>query len=785
MIPSANIIVGFNSEALRKLLLKDNSLTSLIKSIEDSDDLLLFNNQSNPNFISFSHELGGSNEMLIELIDPEGVFEKRIISTNSADLFAGNLNFLDDTEPDKKLAGTIATQAQQLEKHKDFYKAFMARFEEKASDYQNKLFVTYGVGDDISLWSGPHVIQIVGIELSEDGASKLTIKGVAEPKSLSKAYRTDLTNRPVDLLLDGVTYDLEANSGDFDFLSVLEGKTTKVYKSSNTAGLDMSEPDIDLHLLLVDTLKNYVKKATGNPNVIILLPDCNKLLSEYFGVLLQNSPGLAGLLQGAATKSLLNIVDGITKNKIISAYIKAKKACSAFGFHLASKDRDGQDIFNKQVRVEESRNFENPKAKLEHFLKKKLFYATMNTTSTKGIPDHEKSIRDLVNKIYKNAKGLNFSKFTFNIFYETDQNLVDFWSNKEQYTQNSPFNYQNKPFRKDRPVIVMGDRELINKYLYGLGGETVDYKPPMHPRDERCFSLDYRRKVFEVVRKKYANAGPFGDLTFIPDDFMYVDDDINRRDGLKQSLIDNNINVFRYNTSNPNVIDMKFDFSPVYWAELTNVFAKSVLQKASASYEGVISNKYTKFNLPTPESVIAYIRNRHNSLGNSEKAKEEIIKELVSKQGNTNSLPKLVQSTLQAQALYAYYDIMLKKGGDSAAYKIDQLLPGDPITQLSEFAEQLYKQALSITIKTLPAFHISSYADISSPILLFSRFNPVKSARTPENSLADTFLSGFYLITRARHTIENGAMVSEFDLTKQEMLTALAADQEEDTFEIE
>ena len=128
---------------------------------------------------------------------------------------------------------------------------------------------------------------------------------------------------------------------------------------------------------------------------------------------------------------------------------------------------------------------------------------------------------------------------------------------------------------------------------------------------------------------------------------------------------------------------------------------------------------------------------------------------------------------------------MLKKGGDSAAYKIDQLLPGDPITQLSEFAEQLYKQALSITIKTLPAFHISSYADISSPILLFSRFNPVKSARTPENSLADTFLSGFYLITRARHTIENGAMTSEFDLTKQEMLTALAADQEEDTFEIE
>ena len=75
-VPTANVIIGFDREVMDRLFTAGATYTSLIQGLTkegELDNVLLFDNESNPNFISFEHTLGigGKMEMKVVFIDPK------------------------------------------------------------------------------------------------------------------------------------------------------------------------------------------------------------------------------------------------------------------------------------------------------------------------------------------------------------------------------------------------------------------------------------------------------------------------------------------------------------------------------------------------------------------------------------------------------------------------------------------------------------------------------------------------------------------------------------------
>ena len=73
-VPTANVIIGFDREVMDRFFTAGATYTSLIQGLTkegELDNVLLFDNESNPNFISFEHSLMGTKmEMKLTFIDP-------------------------------------------------------------------------------------------------------------------------------------------------------------------------------------------------------------------------------------------------------------------------------------------------------------------------------------------------------------------------------------------------------------------------------------------------------------------------------------------------------------------------------------------------------------------------------------------------------------------------------------------------------------------------------------------------------------------------------------------
>jgi hypothetical protein len=96
----------------------------------------------------------------------------------------------------------------------------------------------------------------------------------------------------------------------------------------------------------------------------------------------------------------------------------------------------------------------------------------------------------------------------------------------------------------------------------------------------------------------------------------------------------------------------------------------------------------------------------------------------------------------------------------------------------------LYRQALQLSINTLPSFHLCGFNPLKRPILLIASDRPIKQTSPPDQSILDTFFSGLYLIRGYKHTIASGKASSEFHL--QRMITPSKSKEEpaQDDYEL-
>jgi len=855
-IPTVNIVVGFNKEVMERLFVAGATYKSLIQGLSVSgQDILLFDNVSNPNFISFEHtmNLGSGWKMQLTLLDPKQEFENRYISDNIIKNIAGYM-YNDSQNTDKD-----STNSKVNEKIQESLNAYGDEFiNEFANEYTEQfntkeIYVAYGTGNNLDLWAGPHRSVLVNMDVSVKGARKITLKLQPSPMDLNINHRRGAYNERVNLNLAGLTMRTSGDSQPIKFYTEKEGKITqsgpkydplewlgalnptdpyasgarsatsyrdilnkglkKELKSLNFDFVASQIGEMDFHSIIVDALRNYIQNATSNPNVIVLLPNLNIICRQWIEESAKNARVTwldpAGVPDLAAQREF--------------KYYFLEKLLESFCLELISETPDKKTVI-PQAAVNKHKEHEqavSPQQRYTQYFTRK-FVARLEKASDRGIPDHMAALQSVLNKI------LQYSKESYQIqighFTETDINILNLWTQGVPFlpTHKFPIFGGYSLFNESKEAVIYGDIALIQEYLYGrtstkeqnegladlqkkavlaqkdyefasvhdpmyaeVGPDGTSVKAfkdsagaekkltsakiaallhiPLHPLDHIILrNQDYNSAIRKLAYPPITGVGSFGDISYIPDEFAYLTEN----DIKNSKAAEEGVPIFRYNTQNPNILDMNFKFGPIYFAQLNSKFKKMVRRRASGVVAGVLPVGIGSFPITNRGDAAAFLREDYFSLGlglPESQTRREHLARLMD--------PKLVESMMAPNALEAADAIAAGLQASritnfASIVEIEQKLPGNPQTILTEFMDGVYRDALQMTIKTLPLFHLSAQHTMGRPCIVFAQDAAVEQSNPPDRSLINSFFSGEYKIMGFTHTITAGASQSEFKLIK-------------------
>ena len=897
-IPTANVIVGFNREVMDRLFTAGSTYKNLIKelTLSGTENVLLFDSQANPNFISFEHNLGmgkGMN-MKLTLIDPKGEFEKRFLSDNVVKTIAGfsyndDQNATDGVDP---LENSINRDMQKSASlyDKQFYSDLALELER--SKGSKELYVAYGAGENLDLWSGPHRTVLTGADLSLKGARKINLTLTPTANAIQMSQRRGAYNEEVNLDLAGLTMRFTGISKKIKFNNIPDQKPayypleyynfkkydkkqikeqsdhiTSTLKSAGFGIVASELENFDFHSIVIDTLRSYIQKATNNPNVIVLLPNINIICRTLIKTAALNTR--AGVIATHVASKLL--MGGMIAN---SQSLKFDPVWTSLGYKeqfvtnfLSELGLDMHIVFRDLIHsasqsgtktipytsIAKKRNYEKTTNANQRFKERydvTDFYATLEKASNKGIPNHAEAVKSVIDKILKHSK--EDYQLQYAIFSETDTKVLDYWSNGS--SQGNLDTLQNYPpfggystFNTQKEAIIVGDQTLIRDYLYGkanlaalkdtasayqeaatLSKESQekhmqkaealvqkaeanpsfyafnsgankyqstdldltnlqiqtqenlavsaqqDHKNihnsllnilPLHPLDSILANEDYQRGIQDIVNPKVKGSGPFGDISDVPDDFAFDSEDI--APDLETFARNEGVSIFRYNTPNPNILDMKFKFAGIYLAQLKAGFQKVITNKTSFVAEGILPIGVGSLPIRTVGAALAYLRQKDIAAGLGEgEARKDILTELAGKISLDVQKELNVNNSTEAANAVA---LLLDKGSNDkykGTIEIDQLLDGNPQAIMTDFMQGMYRKALQMTITTLPAFHLANIWTINSPCLVFAQDAVIHQSNAPERTLMNSFFSGLYRIVAFKHTINTSKSESSFSIVK-------------------
>ena len=848
-VSTANIVVAYTKETMDRLFSAGATYKSLVAELSDGDtDALLFNNVANPNFISFEHSLGlgGGMKMVLTFIDPKGEFESRFFKTNPAKLIQGYSN----PEAEKTTSFITDKPDDVKQSQSEYSKEFVVQYKKELQDSigEKEIYIAYGTGSNLDLWSGPHKTILTNADISLKGSRKisLTLTPTANPFDIGQ--RRGSYNEVVNLNLQGLkirysglsqTVDfLEDVSYDpFKYLDLQERAQEDIQRYKQEVSTTLGETgfkDIvskiekyDFHSMTVDAIRNYVQKATSNKNVIVLLPNinfiCRQAISdvarrvEISDVALQaaatGTAAVAGILGGTKFSRSLDLhsvritdlgkehlfVEGFLKSLGLRMHEGEKESISKLEIESKTSEKLGTQIANEKSKSSEEA--------VEKFFKDRFFTAVIDKTE-RQVPDHKAVIQGIFDKIKQLAQE-SYPMSTLAVMTEADINILKLWG-KHPYKKYYTFaGYDD--FTENSPAIIVGDLALIKEYLYG--GVDIDQKLstqnalnnkaekqlkqivpttsvlslvanigsnigkasslklealtqiPLHPLDRTVLAkIDYNKKIRTIVNPVIKGVGAFGDISYIPDDFGYQDSAFS--DEEKKYIEENGIPTFRYNTQNPNVLDLKFKFGGVYFSTLKLGYQKQISRLSSGIAEGVLPTGIGSFPIRSRGAAIAYLRNKGFSMGLGDDNKKEILKGLASRLSPELAEDLEVDSAeAGADSLAAIIEELEQKNLHGLVL-VDQELPGNPNSILADQAEDLYRKALQMSITTLPTFHISRTSSINTPCIVFAQDQPISQVIREKRTLMNRFFSGLYKIMGFKHSITSSAATSEFSLVK-------------------
>lgn len=510
-IPTPYVFIAFNKKATDnlftlKLPLQTEDIIS--KFSGETGDYLLFSNYANPNIISLEHTQQGSECVIkIELIDPKNEFESKFVGSNFYPEAMADA-FFPSTQ--QKLSNDEKKQLQQKGISEEEYKTLLFRQAYANQNILRKFYVAYGAGTNIESWAGPFECTVNKIDISLEEFKKITLHLTPTNNFISLADKAgsfaDAGGGAYVFNYYGMRRSINGSSSKFTFDKYVKGETSRFYGKdtkqeetitsvleslkSNTYFEVLQEEEqrvkavskalkyFDLHLIVTDAIRDFIRKATGNPNVIVLLPNLNYLLlssniahdltiseqknkDNVFNWKLQY-PRLnnSNLLIAASYRNRLADILGyltISLNSYESNYTPEVQS--------PQQGTTGQSLILAGVsEVERSKSPDENVVK--HFTSHNYYASISSSTKENQAYDPYARLMDVIDRI--NRFG-GMYKIPVSCYYETNRKIIKVW---EEY-----HNKKDSLFTSDvivdptEPWIVFGDSYLISKFLYG--GEYI------------------------------------------------------------------------------------------------------------------------------------------------------------------------------------------------------------------------------------------------------------------------------------------------------------------------
>lgn len=797
-VPTANVALIFGIDATRKLFSQGSTFENLVKEVATGGQGFVFSTQANPNFISFEHtvNIGKSFEISLSLIDPTAEFEKAFLTNNILDVVA--YTYATDGSNSYKINNVGAVDEANLQPVVNNLKSKetvdRATFD-LVRDSKRELFLSYGTGNNLNSWAGPFKVEVVNIDIKIDGARILTLKLASTDNHLDPKSRLGAYGEQVDIDPQGLVVVCAGRSNEVKIKDNVIYNPMQIPYARNNIKLPpvikqlLSLKDIDYHYLIVDTIRNYIQQATSNPNVIVLLPDLNKVCKKIidkidydtrYSTSRSGIPKSFGFLQGGsnAAKARGNYPANSYSLGIRESYLT--KLLGEFGLDLeiihtyAPAPQTITTGIDPAILVGQSKNYIglNFNSRTTQYYDEHEFFARLTSGSAKGVPDHQVVVGQVIQRINEFCKGEYNIKY--DILVENQLQFLDLWKiDPDLLCSKFPLfgGYQDLDPKKE--VIIVGDVALIRDFLYGGAKKDKGLAKFLHPLDAAILTNQvYLDRVSDLIKIKDSSFGP---ASFLPDEFAYIESSnlFTKQERDLISLL--GIPVFRYNTQNPNIFELDIKDSSQYFALLKSHFETVLYRKASGVINGIIPSNIANYPIQNINAIVGYATNAgYFNTGLSQQSKKEIIKNITGKFSDDfkNTLVASVVETTQTvdQIIFDAVYLLLESLSDNSnlglIYQFKQWLSTDPSLVVNDFLNQLYNRAYQLNISTVPFFKISSLSNLTRPCVVLMQSTNMPQTVPEKQTLLNVIYSGIYRIMGYKHVINFNGCHSEFFLQK-------------------
>jgi hypothetical protein len=622
----------------------------------------------------------------------------------------------------------------------------------------------YGLNDNPNEWTGPVAAQFTDAKYDysyESGRKSITMK-----------FTTTFDWPAFSKLALDVRGFTTTRVPIYRSLGDLKLETIDLTNATTTKNASFFE----LNTVLVETISEYIKDITSDTvQVLVILPDLDKIIQNSFT---RYSESL--VLEGATffNQSAFRL----------DAYARL---LNDMGFSTnyyeepVSKKISAGDIIPNDVKID--KNFGGyaqgaliDKANIPQ--KQKLILGV-------GISkDINESFRDPLQKIITGIK--NKTTLIDPAFEVIDD--MQFVKEFVEHLQN--INSPYRTFSPDKPIVVFGDRYIIEKYLYGKkfyilngivqeGRTTTEAENPNQPLADfnsyvarnfaknsgddllpatilHMFDSNYINNIaskyfLKVDTCKKVNSS----LYTSPTDVLSIDNK-----AVLEKLEVARIPIFKSGVKESNVLNIDLNFNDFYFVALKSVWSQSetlnLVSNDSTTTPPVNTNQLNSFD----EKELDRIRKQAKEISIA-KNKDLDIVELFQFIDTDSGFSTFKNKTdvEKGEELQLLLKIIQQENQNLKIIVGSHENINSYLTMLSLFST-LVNRAYQGVVKTLPFFHISGTALSTPPILLL--LEEVNTPPYKSKGFITRALNGLYQIRGFKHTISTEDICSEFYIVK-------------------
>lgn len=353
-------------------------------------------------------------------------------------------------------------------------------------------------------------------------------------------------------------------------------------------------------------------------------------------------------------------------------------------------------------------------------------------------------------KFFRGLRDKRKKNLEFTLFEENDMKILKFLENNG-IIANSKF-----------PVVVFGEKELIQQLLYPKKPFTANPKPMnsdeglgsaltfLTEKDFKSYSEEFC-KEFYTLRNRTSSFGERVDLG-----------------PLSKSLKDNFTSedlVFMHNVKNSNVLDVNFK-NEGYKASVLALAAdsKDVLQAQAARQALVLKDNEVKY-----KKVIQYLKAVLNIAKDDvpQDRRADIIQLLKKDVYLSNLVWDYNEGEENAQSWIETINFLVTGHEFTSPGPKVKVNPGERHKAYSDMLEDLNKLTITANIKTLPFFNHPQLFERNC--FLFGLQNEILGSVNSNDALYSVF-TGRYKIIGVRHYMSSDNAFSEFDLRRNDLV---------------